>query len=274
MAAAILFVLAPAILATSPDEFDAALEPVAAAAGARRRQLGRDPLRDLPLPAVLRQQMRSPMLHARLARHVHGRAPAECWPPGAIPEVLPDRFYRPALASLLLGTFPWTGRRFCALAAARVAGAATWTSAAASIGTDLDLGRLLASTIPKRIPDPEAFWLAIEAAAEALRCDGADYPSRRQQVTLTCVSAHWVTDALPDGSQWTPERARHAATFLWSEWAGGDYRSSPAMTDTAWAASMDSRRQGWRCWTRWADAALETALLTQAEQIVGARERR
>lgn len=271
--AAVLLVLAPAVLAASSAGFDEALEPLATAAAARRRRIGRDPLQGLPLPPEMKRRMRPPMPHARLARHLPGRHEGAMTRAGTVPEVLPYRLYVPDLCDQLQNTFEWTGRRFCALAIARARGSPSWPEAGEFTGTGRDLALMLSSTIPKRIPDAVAFWLAIDRATLVLQREGVDYPLRRRQMHgLLTVPVEWVQETIPPKALWTPERAHHAATFIWTEWAGGDYRSSPAMSAPRWAASLDSRREGWRCWSQWAPAALRETLLERALQIVSAQE--
>ena len=115
-------------------------------------------------------------------------------------------------------------------------------------------------------------WLvkAVENVAHQLTRADVDYTARREAARcMSEVPASAMTGLLPCvGSLWTSERGRHGATWIWTEWAGGDAAASPAMLSTDWAATPESRRDGWRVWRKWAPVELKRALLTMAPDLV------
>lgn len=261
-AAAVLTVLAPALLATAPGAAERALAPLADAARARRTLIGRDPLHRLALPDVLKEALTPPMPHARVVREAR-RTTARV-DPHNIPPVLPGRLYDQCLVSLLPHTYPWTGRRFCSLAVARASGAPSWSVAARWTGCRPEQARSVADSITRRIEDPRAFWAAIDRLGHVLEREDVHYPTRQAQVRELHVAADTVREELATSALWTRERAAHAQTYVWSEWAGGDWRESPHQVSGP--SRLSSRRDGYRVWLQWAQPGLKRALLDHADQ--------
>ena len=268
--AALLAVLAESILAGSAQEFDQAVEPLARAVRRARTERGHNPLRGLPLPAALRAQP-APFV-GRVAAAAgpqgdRGNGP----PPQWIPTVVDDDAYR-RVTEFLPGTLDLTGRRFTALAAARVAGARSWAEAARWTGWPVEAGCHTAEVVTQRVTHVEEFWEAVRVITDQLAVGGVDWQQRRERLQgLTVIDPRQLGEARADAAPWTGSRRRCAAAWAWATCTSSDWRVSPAMRDPRWAATTASRRELYRRFSRRISPRLADALVEYATQIGGAR---
>ena len=255
------------LLAPDEESSVSALEGLCEAIARRRNQLGRFPLQRLPLPEVVLRAGASPMKHARVARMAPPAGAKRSADVQCVPELLDAPTYRVTIARYLPGTAELSGRTFAALAVARSLGARSWAQAGVVTGaeqpglagcfaTPSDSARSrsvrIADILGRRITDVDGFWAAVRAVATDLEAADVDYRHRRDRLGgLTALSRD---DLSPDAWQllrpWTSTRARLAAAWLWTDVAGGDWRLSPALADTSWKASTESRRELYRQFTR------------------------
>jgi hypothetical protein len=168
--------------------------------------------------------------------------------PCHVPHLTDAADYSELVAVHLPGTSALRGRRFTALALARLAGATSWPLAAEVL--DMDGGKAIraATKVVRRISDADAFWESVTLAAERLQERGlVDYAARRAAFADLC---ELPDDALtpvfrPLGMSVTPQRRRHAAAWIWQRFTSGDPHEAPAYRQEWGNATAESIRVGW-----------------------------
>ena len=247
-AAGLLHVIEPALTARTYDEQADALGGLFQAVRRRRRALGRLPVDATALgPSLLVALMREPHTNLAASWAKGARAVPRC-----LPELAPALEWRAHFASVVPGTFEITGRRFVALAVARALGARSWPDAGELIGCGRLVGIRTADVVARRVTDNSEFADLVAELAVQLLADGVDYPTRRHNLQDLTVVDH---STLPETvrvslAPWTVTRRRCVAAWVWGEAGGGDWRTSPAMGDTSWRASPESRRELYRQFAR------------------------
>ncbi|WP_335989436.1 TniQ family protein [Glycomyces sp. MUSA5-2] len=244
LAAAVLAVAVPILAAPGVDAAAAAAGPLVAclAAARRARSHRHSPLRAREVPSELEAVLAAAAPTAGVAAAMP--RPVAAVPDfAAMPQLLDANDYRDLIAPLLPGTLERTGRRFAALALARLCGAASWPEA----GRYLDFApaqAVAAADRPgRRVLDPARFWTAIAAAAaRAAQRPRVDYAARRRVLAdLTAVPTTVMQPMLaPVEMVPTVMRCRHAAAWVWADLTGGDVRDAPAYR-IPWAASPASK---------------------------------
>lgn len=268
--AAVLAVLADAILASSQDELDRAIAPVAAAVCRARTLRGHNPLRGMALPDALRA--RPEPFVGRVAGALERPVVQPAQQPRWIPQIVDQESYQ-LVAKFLPGTFELTGRRFTALAVACVAGARSWAQAARWTGWPVDLACQTADVVARRITQVDEFWEAARRVTARLAANGTDWRERRREVErLIDVDPRRLGQARSDGAPWTASRRHCAAAWAWASYTGGDWRAAPAMSDPRWPASTESRRELYRRFSRLLTPRLADALVEYA--VAGGRNPR
>ncbi|MEV6590822.1 hypothetical protein [Streptomyces acidicola] len=140
--------------------------------------------------------------------------------------------YHDVVAVHLPGTTTMMGRHFAALALARLAWAETWTQAGAAINGPRN-GKGNIGYIIHRIPDPNAFWIAIQKVADRMRDRGLiDYAARRTALADLYEVPNSILFPIlkPLGMNVTQARQRHAAGWIWQRLTGGHPHHAPVYT--------------------------------------------
>lgn len=156
--------------------------------------------------------------------------------PQHVPQLMPEALYQKDFSWMLPHVLSQTGRRFCAMAAAKSFGL-SWADSAAI----LELPSQAVSYTKKAIPllnalnHQRAFLDAISVWLEHLRLsdDPVDYQARRTRLRefsdvpaplweLTCEKAGIQTGQ-------PGRRSRYASAWLWADLTQGDWRLAPAM---------------------------------------------
>jgi hypothetical protein len=269
VAAALLAVAAPVLLAGSGKAADA----VASWAPASRSATGRRMLQNLPLPAPLRTCFTALVPVQRRVVDLNPSRPRRGarLKPAHIPHLVDPGDYLELIAPLVPGVSVLYGRRMASLALARMTGAGTWRQAAASLELDQAASVELCNRAVKKITRPKEFWNGVEHLAHRLADRGPiDYRARRAALThLHEVSPHVLISTRTDGGMMvTPERRRLAAAWLWTELTGGDYREAPALTDGWSTTTVASRRTAYGRFAARVPQAWKTMLLAHGTGLL------
>lgn len=189
-----------------------------------------------------------------------------------VPQQLDRIDYRELIAAHLPGTAESSGRRFAALAVARLLGAASWADAGRQLDMDQRKVARVSDAVLRRISDVSAFWAAItEAVRRRGRRPLVDFAARRVALTGLCEvpSEVLATGWPPLGYPISSQRRRHAAAWVWAEFTCADVRDAPAYTGV-WttSATPKSIREGARRFASWLPAPVETGLRTWAAALL------
>ncbi len=253
--AALSVFAAPVVLARGDAELADAIRPVAeaiAVARAERRQHGdsNSPLRGVRVPPLVEQaRMRAVPYRVGVVAHLAPFTSSSAYHPPRlgfqhIPQVVCAEDYQDLLAVFLPGTLPRTGRRYAALALARLCGATSWPDAVSALGIPPERARALGGFASFRIADPQAFLRAVAVLAERLEQRGpVDYTARRAALDHLVILPPEAWRRLCGQARVvaTWPRARHAAAWLWTELTGGYWEEAPALQEARWPA----RPLGW-----------------------------
>lgn len=286
LAGYLIAAITPALEADSHSALEDALMPLAADyERMRSRRPGGFLPATLPHPAggIWRRHTSGGRTFTELARpHALARRTGQCRPspdPSAsddvrfVPDKIPEGMYNIHVVSYLPCTAMATGCRFASLAAARLTGASSWPDAARQLGLDPARAARTCDVVSRRITDPVGFW---EAIAELTRIlvDGPqpiDYRRRRRVLAAVTMLPPPVWDEVASEHQlvMTATRRRNAAAWLWEQWAGGDYRESPAMRAAA-TVKPASARELFRRFSNDLSPLLGSGLLAWADrQLTG-----
>ncbi len=224
------------------------IAPLAHAVAVRRRQTGHDPLKTLPIPALLRRAVLSvspPTPTTRLSRHL---APFATATNGLfaralefryLPQLVAEDDYLDLIAVALPGAVPAGGRRFAALALARLCGAMSWRDAARALDLEVPRSQSIACRMACFVTGPEQLWRGVAAVAERLRQRGpVDYRARRQALSgLVTIPVGVLSTAYRRHGQSAPTNPRLgscAAGWLWTQLTSGSLRDAPALAPASW----------------------------------------
>ncbi|MEV5374994.1 TniQ family protein [Streptomyces nondiastaticus] len=237
-----------------------------------------DPLRRIPRPACLESAVRAAAPRAfRITGALTATAPASPrrLTPDHLPRVVAAPDYADLIAQHLPGTTVASGRRFTALALARLAGAPTWQQAAADLARNPHKAAHVASVLVSRIPDPDAFWQAIEQLGARTEQRGPiNYGARRRMLaSLTSVPGALLLDPRrPLKHLATMQRRRHAAAWTWEYLTCDDIREAPAYTPELWPmTNAESVREGRRVFALWIPAPVAEALTAFGHTLINAK---
>ncbi|MEV4501885.1 TniQ family protein [Streptomyces klenkii] len=279
--AATVLVLADRVLSTADER---ACQEVLALWLERAAELRRssrtthDPLRRIPRPACLEAAVRAAtprVFRITSALSATAPAPARRLTPDYLPRVVPAADYADLIAHHLTGTTAASGRRFAALALARLAGASTWQQAAADLARNPQKTAHVASVLVSRIPAPDAFWKAIEQLAVRTEQRGPiNYEARRCDLAgLTDVPGAVLRDPRqPLKHIATMQRRRHAAAWVWERLTCGDIREAPAYAAELWpTTNAASVREGRRAFALWIPDPVAHALTAFGHTLIKAK---
>jgi hypothetical protein len=205
LAAALLAFTGDILAADSAVGLREALRPVGRAILVPHPLTRRERPRSWPMPAFLRQALLSDFAVPKASRRwVAADVPAAArgvdQPVGGlefrhVPQVVAIDDYQELIAAWLRTRSALAGRRFAALALARVCGASSWENAGAALQWHDGRAQSVADQVSGFVVDPRRFWRAVSALAERLWQRGPiDYDSRRQVLsTLNSIDAAvWI----------------------------------------------------------------------------------
>lgn len=247
------------------------------------RRSGRRGLEDgFGFPEPWRQRWQS-QVTARRHRFTHHTpsVTGSVLPVSAVPAVLPDGLHT-RFGGLVPNTADRTARVFEALCVARTVGAATWGTAATSVGLPASVGVRVADVVVRRVTAAgtrDAVWAAAADVAATLAAaftagDAVDFGPVRAALTdiVEIPASVWHTMCVTTGTHpgRGPARRRAAAAWLWEHTAGSDWRWSPAAV-TAETVGMrrDSFRDHYRRFDRWLPDTTADSLQTWATTLTG-----
>lgn len=236
------------VLLASPSTLGERVDDLVGAVHAQRRG-SRDPLTRLAAPLCVAAEWRDSVL-ARRGRRVS----AILGRPSVSVESVTGR-YLPQLVDagawarverFLPGTAAMTGRRFVALAVARVCGAASWPAAARTLELPARESASMADVVGRRLIDWVAFWAVVETIAAELVSARLDYGLRRATLAewRDMPPAAWTQIARSHHFVATTNRRRCAVTWAWASVCGSDWRSAPALQ--ADARNQETSRELYR----------------------------
>jgi len=281
LTAALLAFAHSVVLAQDGTGLVEAIRPIAealAVARTQRRQRGNGNslLRGVFIPAPI-EQARLLAVPRRVGVVAH-LAPFVQSPAGRlvllqychIPHVVAEPDYQELIAGFLPGTLPRTGRRYAALALARLCGASSWKDAVSALGIPPQRARALGGFASFRVGDPTAFWQAVAVLAARLeRCGPVDYEARRRLlVNLVVVPPLVWRQVCGGGVVATRQRARNAAGWLWTELTGGYWEDAPALQEADWPSRPAAWPSLYRRFARTIPAALAAGLLELGTEMV------
>lgn len=181
-----------------------------------------------------------------------------------VPHLLDDTDYHLLIPPHLPHTAPISGRRFSALALARLIGARSWPDAAAQLDMNRLYAQRVSDTLVRRIQDPDAFWEVIGAVYQLMsQRPRIDYRHRRRALeVLYTIPAELMREAC-NGTEVliTEPRCTHAATWVWQQLTQGDMREAPAYQQQLKRLAPASAREGYRRFCRWLPALAGRRLL-------------
>lgn len=192
-----------------------------------------------------------------------------------VPQLLWTAEYRDRFAELLPDSREHMARRFAAMALVKTAEPVTWRQAAQRL--DLDPHRS-AGLVNHYIVGlnarghTEAFFSRVRDLADRLDADphGVDYSAlRRAHAGLTDLDpAAWRRACREAGVHpGLGTRRRNAATWVWAELTGGDWRLAPAFRDR----DTDNAREVYRRFLRAAETGLSLPLAFTRERVGAGR---
>jgi hypothetical protein len=157
-----------------------------------------------------------------------------------------------------------SGRRYAALALARLCGARTWPHAGLALGWADGRATAVAEYVCEFVVDPAGFWQAVTTLAGRLQERGPiDYDRRRQSLsTLVSIDrAVWGPVFAAHGGRLMPAGCRTAAVWLWTTLTCGERGDAPALVDPGWSAvCLKSRLRTSRNISGWLPKALADKL--------------
>ncbi len=283
LAAALLTFAGPVLLAESRTGLVEAIRPIAEAMAVARGERRRDGhrgnrlVRTVEIPAAIEEaRLLAAPRRAGVVAHLGPFAQSPARRPMLlrcrhVPQVVAEPDYRELIAGFLPDTLPRTGRRYAALALARLCGASSWKDAVSVLGIPQQRARALGQFASFRIGDPPAFWRAVAALAARLEQRGpVDYQGRRELLADLVVVAPdaWRQVCSDCGVVATRQRARNAAGWLWAELTGGYWEDAPALQEANWPSRPREWESLYRNFARTIPAALAARLLQLGTELV------
>jgi hypothetical protein len=166
-----------------------------------------------------------------------------------------------------------SGRRYTALALARLCGARTWPQAGLALGWADGRATAVAEYVCEFVVDPAGLWQAVTVLADRLQKRGPiDYDRRRQALsTLVRVDrAMWSPVFAAHGGRLMPAGCRAAAVWLWTMLTCDELGDAPALVDPGWTGvSLKSRLRTCRNLSVWLPDALADKLLRFGQALLG-----
>ncbi len=283
LAAALLAFTGDILAADSPDGLREALRPLGRAILVPHPLTRRERPRSWPMPAFLHQALLSvfPVPEAsrtRVPADVPAAAGGVGRPMGGglefrhVPQVVAIDDYQELIAAWLRTRSALAGRRFAALALARVCGASSWESAGAELQWHDGRAQSVAEQVSRFVVDPRRFWRAIAVLAARLWQRGPiDYDSRRQVLSTlgTVDAAVWAPVFVQHGLELTSTGCRASAVWLWAALTCGEVRDAPGFAHPDWSAvSGKGRLQACRRLSNRLPTALAAELLAFGQAIL------
>lgn len=243
LAAAVLTPAVEMVMAKNHDALVEALIPLAIAARAHgnihNRQLARDFHFTTRLSDALREATAATGSFGRTSSHYPSLKVAhrtQAFGPQHVPQLIPKALYEKDFSWMLPQVLSQTGRRFCAMAAAKSFGL-SWADSASILELPSQAVSFTKKAVPllNRLGHQRAFLDAISAWLKHLRLadEPVDYQARRLLLRefADVPAPLWETTCHKTGIQTGQRgrRSRYAAAWLWAELTQGDWRLSPAM---------------------------------------------
>jgi hypothetical protein len=229
-------------------------------------------VRSMPMPAgVDRSASRTPRPR-RTAAASSRPGPGGCLEFRHLPRLVAEVDYQELIEPWLCTPPGLSGRRYAALALARLCGARTWPQAGLALGWAAGRGSAVAEYVCEFVVDPAGFWQAVTELADRLQARGPiDYDRRRQSLsTLVSIDvAVWGPVFAAHGGRLMPAGCRAATVWLWTMLTCGERGDAPALLDPGWSAvCLKSRLRTCRNLSVWLPDALADKLLRFGETLL------
>jgi len=223
------------------------------------------------LAGVDRSASRTPR-RRRTAAASSQPGPGGCLEFRHLPRLVAEADYQELIEPWLRTPPGWSGRRYAALALARLCGARTWPQAGLALGWADGRASAVAEYVCEFVVDPVGFWQAVTALAGRLQERGPiDYDRRRRSLsTLVSIDGSgWRPVFAEYGGKLMPSGCRAAAVWLWTMLTCGELGDAPALVDPGWSAvSLKSRLRTCRKLSVWLPDALADKLLRFGQALM------
>jgi hypothetical protein len=225
-----------------------------------------------PLPAgVDRSASRTPR-RSRTAAASGRPGPGGCLEFRHLPRLVAEVDYQESIEPWLRTPPGLSGRRYTALALARLCSARTWQQAGLALGWADGRATAVAEYVCEFVVDPAGFWQAVIALAGRLQERGPIDYNRRRQALSTLVSIDrevWGPVFAAHGGRLMPAGCRAAAVWLWTMLTCGELGDAPALVDPGWSGvSLKSRLRTCRNLSVWLPDALADRLLRFGQALL------
>ncbi|MGI5238692.1 TniQ family protein [Dactylosporangium sp. CA-139066] len=182
-----------------------------------------------------------------------------------LPRLVAEADYQELIEPWLRTPPGLSGRRYVALALARICGARTWARAGLALGWPDGRAAAVADYVCEFVVDPARFWQAATTLADRLQERGPiDYDHRRQALSrfVTIDRGIWGPLFAEHGGRLMPAGCRAAAVWLWTAMTCGELGDAPALLDPGWSTvPIKSRLRTCRTMSRWLPDALADQML-------------
>jgi hypothetical protein len=189
-----------------------------------------------------------------------------------LPRLVADVDYQELIEPWLRTPPGLSGRRYAALALARLCGARTWPQAGVALGWADGRASAVAEYVCEFVVDPAGFWQAVTTLAGRLQERGPiDYDRRRRSLsTLISIDrAVWAPVFAQHRGRLMPAGCRAAAVWLWTTMTCGERGDAPALADPGWSAvCLKSRLRSCRNLSVWLPDALADDLLRFGQTLL------
>jgi hypothetical protein len=193
-----------------------------------------------------------------------------------LPRLVADEDYRELIEPWLRMPPGLSGRRYAALALARVCGARAWPDAGLALGWADGRASAVAEYVCEFVVDPAGFWQAVTTLADRLQERGPIDFDRRRQSLSTLVSidgAVWGPVFAEHGGRLMPAGCRAAAVWLCTTLTCGERGDAPALVDPGWSAvRLKSRLRTCRNLSMWLPDALVDRLLGFGQTLLAPQD--
>lgn len=159
-----------------------------------------------------------------------------------------------------------SGRRYAALALARICGARTWADAGQALGWIVGRATMVAEYVCEFVVDPVGFWQAITTLA-GLAARARSHRLRPTPEDTVHIGhsgpAHVGSGIRRPRRQVDAIGVQGVAVWLWTTLTCSERRDAPALVDPGWSSvTMKGRLRTCRTMSAWLPEALAQKLLT------------